>query len=101
MRLILFFDLPITTQAERRAYSRFRRFLLKSGFLMMQESVYTKLAPNQPVLDSIVEHVRKNKPEAGLVQMLAVTEKQYSRMEIVTGEFATDILNDDRRHIIL
>lgn len=101
MRLILFFDLPVTTKAERFAYSRFRKFLLKSGFLMMQESVYTKLAPNQPVLDSIVEHVRKNRPEVGLVQMIAVTEKQYSRMEIVTGEFSTDILNDDRRHVVL
>lgn len=68
---------------------------------MMQESVYTKLASNQPVLDSIMEHVRKNRPESGLVQMLAVTEKQYSRMEIVVGKFNTEILNDDRRHVVL
>lgn len=101
MRLILFFDLPITTKAEQRSYSRFRRFLIKNGFLMMQESVYTKLAPNQPVLDSIVENVRKNKPESGLVQMLSVTEKQFSRMEMVVGNYKSDVLNDDRRHVIL
>lgn len=101
MRLLVFFDLPITTKPERRAYSRFHRFLVKNGFIMLQESVYSKLAPNQPVMDGIIENVRKNKPEAGLVQMLCVTEKQFAKMEIVVGESKSDIIGDDRRHIVL
>lgn len=44
MRVIVFFDLPTETNAQRREYTRFRKKLLKSGFLMMQESVYSKLA---------------------------------------------------------
>ena len=46
MRVIVFFDLPITTIQGIRAYTKFRRFLLKDGFIMMQESVYSKLAQN-------------------------------------------------------
>lgn len=101
MRLLLFFDLPSTTDGEKREYRNFRQFLIKSGFILMQESVYTKLAPNQPVLNSVMDHVRKNKPKSGLVQMIAVTEKQFNGMEIVVGEYETDILNDERRHVIL
>lgn len=43
MRVFVFFDLPTATAAERREYSRFRKSLIKEGFLMMQESVYVKL----------------------------------------------------------
>ena len=28
MRMLVFFDLPVVTRAERRAYAQFRRFLL-------------------------------------------------------------------------
>ena len=49
MRMIVFFDLPVLTSKQRRDYREFRKFLLKSGFLMLQESVYCKLVQN-PVL---------------------------------------------------
>ena len=83
MRVIVFFDLPTLTSENRREYVRFRKFLIKNGFLMMQESVYTKMALNQTAATSIVENVRKNKPLEGIVQMMTITEKQYNRMEYV------------------
>ena len=101
MRVIVFFDLPVTTPAERREYARFRRLLIKSGFLMMQESVYSKLAPNLSVAEAIVGQVRKGRPAAGLVQMLTVTEKQYSGIELVLGESRSEVLADDRKLVIL
>ena len=36
MRIIVMFDLPTITPAERQEYTKFRKFLLKSGFIMMQ-----------------------------------------------------------------
>lgn len=41
MRVVVFFDLPTETAEERRDYRRFRAALLKNGFFMMQESVYS------------------------------------------------------------
>ncbi len=32
MRLIVFFDLPMVTKIEKRAYVQFRRFLLNDGY---------------------------------------------------------------------
>ena len=101
MRVIVFFDLPVETNYQRKNYTRFRKFLIKSGFIMMQESVYTKLAPNSTVAASIQTSVRKNRPNEGIVQVLTITEKQFSRMEIITGQYQTEIIDDDRSLVVL
>ena len=101
MRILVFFDLPVTTEDDRRVYRTFRKYLIKSGFLMLQESVYCKLVQNSTVGDAIVENVRKNKPYSGIVQVLKVTEKQYSKMEYIVGNCKTDVLNSDERLVIL
>lgn len=94
------FDLPSVSLTEKREYRHFRDFLLKSGFLMMQESVYTKLALNTTAANAITNSVRKNKPGKGLVQMICITEKQFSNMEIVVGEINSSVLNSDERLVI-
>ena len=99
MRVILFFDLPTETNADRREYARFRKYLIKSGFIMMQESVYCKLVLNQAALPAVEDNLRKHKPPKGLVQLLTVTEKQYSKMEFIIGESSSDIVSSDERLI--
>ena len=101
MRILVMFDLPTETAQERRAYRIFRRHLLKSGFFMLQESIYTKLALNQTASAGVVKHIKKNRPEKGVVQVLTITEKQFARMEIITGKFATDVIHSEDRVIIL
>ena len=101
MRLVVFFDLPVETSSQQREYRNFRKFLLRAGFVMMQESVYCKLALNMSVAGAIMENIRQNKPPEGLVQMLVVTEKQFARMEFVVGESHTEIVNSDERTIFL
>lgn len=101
MRVLVFFDLPVSEAAERREYSRFRRTLIKQGFMMMQESVYCKLALNGGAAVSIMAEVRKIKPAKGLVQMLTITEKQFSKMEFVLGEYHSQIIDNDERLVVL
>lgn len=101
MRILVMFDLPVITSAERKEYTKFRKYLIKSGFIMMQESVYCKLTPNSTLADAVIENVRKNKPEKGLVQVLRVTEKQYAKMEYIVGEGRTEVLTSDDRLVIL
>ena len=101
MRMIVFFDLPVETSAERREFARFRIYLIKSGFMMIQESVYCKLMLNQTAVNAMMENVRKHKPPSGLVQVLTVTEKQYARMEYIVGSYDGDIISSDERFICL
>ena len=101
MRVVVFFDLPVLTTKERRDYQQFRKYLLKSGFLMMQESVYSKLVQNTGIADAVVENLRKNRPSGGLVQVLRVTEKQYAKMDFIVGTKKSEVLDTDERLVIL
>lgn len=101
MRVVVFFDLPVLTDKNRGDYRNFRKFLIKSGFLMVQESVYCKLAQNSTAADMITENIRKHKPEEGLVQLLKITEKQYAKMEYIVGNRTNNIIDSDERLIIL
>ena len=61
MRILVFFDLPTETSKDRKIYSRFRKFLIKEGFIMMQESVYSKLTLNNSITNAIRDKIEKNK----------------------------------------
>ena len=82
MRMIVFFDLPTETALDRRNYSKFRKFLINEGFIMMQESVYTKLTLNNSVTEAVKQRLNKNKPQKGLVQMLVIKEKKIRRRKL-------------------
>ena len=101
MRVVVFFDLPTETPEDRREYRRFRRTLIKNGFLMMQESVYCRMLINPGAGQSVIDIVRNNKPKKGLVQVLTVTEKQFNGIEYMVGETQSEIIQTDERLIIL
>ncbi|HBN00754.1 MAG TPA: CRISPR-associated endonuclease Cas2 [Firmicutes bacterium] len=101
MRILVFFDLPVETSQERAAYRSFRKFLIKSGFVMLQESVYSKIVLNNTVGEAIKENVRKHCAKNGLVQMLTVTERQFERMECVVGCVSGNVVDSDEKFVVL
>lgn len=85
MRLILFFDLPMKTKKDRKVYTQFRKYLISKGYLMLQYSVYSKIFANR---DSVMNHksvLKKECPKKGQIRILMLTEKQYSKMEVILG----------------
>ena len=101
MRTIVMFDLPVETVEDKRNYRKFRLLLIKNGFIMIQESVYTRMLLTPSSERTVIELIRKNKPPKGLVQLLTVTEKQFSKMIFIVGESNSDIIDSDERLIIL
>lgn len=101
MRLMVFFDLPTDTADDRRNYRRFRKTLIKNGFIMLQESVYCRMFITPSAEKASMEIIRRNKPPDGTVQMLSVTEKQFSKMEYLVGEYHSEMIDSDERLIIL
>ncbi len=101
MRLIVFFDLPVETSEDRREYARFRKYLIKNGFVMDQLSVYSKIVLNNTAADAVKEGVRKNKTKKGFIQMLTVTEKQYNSIEVLVGESNKEVIDTTDRLVIL
>ncbi|MBI5920327.1 MAG: CRISPR-associated endonuclease Cas2 [Betaproteobacteria bacterium] len=85
MRLLVFFDLPMVTKTEKRAYVQFRRFLLNDGYDMIQWSVYGRILNGN---DAEMKHLRRladNLPPEGSVRSMTVTEKQYAGMRLLVG----------------
>ena len=101
MRVMVFFDLPTETPEDRKKYRKFRKMLLKNGFLMMQKSVYSKLVLNATVANTVMSTVKSNCPHLGLVQMLTVTEKQYNNIEIIIGDNSSEVINSTDKLVIL
>lgn len=101
MRLIVFFDLPVETSAQQREYRQFRKFLVRNGFVMMQESVYSKIVLNPTAAAAVQENVRRHKTSGGLIEMMLVTERQFERIEIVVGEPQSEVVDSDDKLVIL
>ena len=85
MYLFVFFDLPVTTAKKRRDYTRFRNFLLKDGFDMLQFSVYCRLIPGPHAAETHLKRVKRNLPPEGSVRTMLVTDQQYGRMQVMLG----------------
>jgi CRISPR-associated protein Cas2 len=85
MRLLVFFDLPVVTKAERRAYTVFRRFLLNDGYDMIQFSVYGRIVNGMDTEQKHLKRLLNNLPPEGSVRALTVTEKQFASMKLLVG----------------
>lgn len=85
MRIIVFFDLPTGTKAERKEYSVFRKLLIKNGFSMLQFSVYERITRNHDDCERYISLIETNKPPKGDIRCLQVTEKQYESIKLILG----------------
>lgn len=101
MRIIIMFDLPTESLEDKRNYRDFRKLLIENGFLMLQKSVYCKLALNGTKVRAVLARLRAQLPRQGLVQALVITEKQFAGMELLVGETNPNILGQDQVVIIL
>ena len=101
VRTIVFFDLPNIYVKDKKNYSKFRKYLLSEGFIMMQESVYSKIVMNTQQSTLLLKRLRKNAPKKGIIQVLTITERQYSQIEYIIGESNSKIINTEDRLVIL
>ena len=90
MRLIVLFDLPVGTKAERRKAQKFRDLLLKEGFIMMQFSCYSKFCRNDSEVSKYIRRIKTFNPNSGNVRLFSLTENQYEKMIILSGEKNND-----------
>ena len=101
MRMILFFDLPSVTKKDHKEYQKFIKLIKSKGFVMLQESVYTKLAITPSVVDSVMIELKKKVPVEGSISLLTITEKQFSSMKQLLGEIETDVIMSEDKVIKL
>ncbi len=101
MRILLFFDLPMNDYQDIRHYTKFRKKIIKEGFIMMQKSVYTKLCLNQTSVNLMKKKLLSIKPKKGLIQILVITEKQFASIDNLIGENCLKHEDSIKRMIVL
>jgi CRISPR-associated protein Cas2 len=85
MWLVAMFDLPVELKEDRRNYTRFRKALLKDGFMMLQYSVYARYTGSDEAAEAHRKIVRAAVPPLGQVRVIAVTDHQFGKMEVFYG----------------
>jgi CRISPR-associated protein Cas2 len=86
MWLVAMFDLPVITKDERRAAARFRKDLIKRGFMMLQLSVYGRFCASEEAGKIHCKYVRACLPPKGEVRLISITDRQYGKMEVFYGK---------------
>lgn len=86
MWVLVLFDLPTETKADRKNHAKFRKELLKDGFTMFQFSIYLRHCPSKENADVHIARVKRLLPKYGSVGILCITDKQFSNMEVFFGK---------------
>ena len=80
------FDLPVDTKKARKAYTDFRKNLLKDGFTMLQYSVYVRHCASEENADVHYRRIKNFLPDDGEIRLITITDKQFGRMETHWGK---------------
>ena len=86
MWLFAMFDLPMDEPVLRREYAQFRKFLLKSGFTMLQYSVYVHYVRSEETEAVYRKRVSDALPTHGQVRLVSITDRQFEKMEVFVGK---------------
>lgn len=82
MWVLVMFDLPVGSKAERRAATSFRNWLLDEGYEMSQFSIYMRFCAGKEQADRRTREIGKARPPKGSVHVLMVTDKQFADMVV-------------------
>lgn len=93
--LIVAFDLPVGTKAQRKAAHDFREWLKDDGYTMLQWSVYARACVTFARQETHIERVKRNLPPEGSVRAIFVTRAQWERSFVIHGSPAGEVPPED------
>lgn len=100
MWLFVMFDLPVGTKKERKQATGFRNKLLEAGLEMSQFSVYLKYCASAEKAEATSEKIQRNIPPGGKVDILMVTDKQFSNMKrFYAQKPVKNVIKPDQLHL--
>ncbi|OJU74648.1 MAG: CRISPR-associated endonuclease Cas2 [Bacteroidetes bacterium 47-18] len=86
MWLLVMYDLPTETAADRKNAQKFRKDILKDGFQMFLFSKYIRHCVSKENADVHVARVKRILPPHGTIGILRITDKQFGEMEVFTNK---------------
>lgn len=101
MWMMVMFDLPVATPAERRKATQFRNLLLDEGFEMSQFSVYFRFCGDRSKTPPYVNKIRKNAPEGGKISILFFTDKQFSDIVNIQSRVTQPAAKNPNQYVLI
>ena len=84
--VMVLFDLPTETEADKRNYNKFRKGLLQDGFSMFQFSIYIRHCSSYENAKVHIKRVKSILPVKGDIGIMLITDKQFGMIEIFHGK---------------
>lgn len=81
MRIIVMLK-PTNKRGTKTAYTKFREYLRKDGYVLLQPEVYMRAVTSRRAVSSHLSALSVKRPKTGTVRVLVLTEKQYARIVV-------------------
>lgn len=86
MWVLVMFDLPVRSKAQRKRAQQFRIALLSAGFSMSQLSVYIRPCASEAIAERHIGDIQAILPPDGSIHIFRLTDKQFERAERFSGK---------------
>lgn len=86
MWVLVMYDLPTETKADRKRAAKFRKQIMNDGFQMFMFSKYIRHCFSKENAEVHINRVKLLLPERGNVGIICITDKQFGEMEIFRGK---------------
>ena len=94
--LIVFFDLPVVEDEDRKAATKFRADLMDIGFCMAQFSVYMKSLSGKESETRVQKYIKSTLPKKGSIYVLTITDRQYENIKVYHGKDPKSLKNPEQ-----
>lgn len=101
MWVMALYDMPVTTPEARRAYTRFRKLLIKNNFTQHQYSAYLRHCSTFATANALVSRLARGIPDGAHVSFYFLTDKQYGMTREFMGRETTKKRPPEPRQIAL
>ncbi len=85
MRLLVILS-PTDKWGTKTEYTRLRKFLRKDGYIRIAPEVYMRVVQNRKASEKHYRRIEEFAPRTGVVRLLRLTEKQYNKIYMVSGQ---------------
>ena len=82
------FDLPTKDKTCIKQYTKFRKYLLNTGFLMLQHSVYYRYVFNQFDIAKYISGIQMNIPPNGNIRIFSMTDIQFKSHVVIDNNIS-------------
>ncbi|EIE39953.1 CRISPR-associated protein Cas2 [Mycoplasmopsis canis UFG4] len=86
----------------KESSSKFRNHLISLGYYMLQYSVYTKCIGSHTMYKYEMNKVKSKLPYRANIRVFMLTEEQYKKMDMLTGQKShNELVNEKEKYIEL